>query len=157
MVVKRRKIGGATVTINTKTGRQTTSRRVGNITYSQSNQGHNRTTQTFNFGNGWFERKTTNWNKKKRVKKTDWSWLLGTTKQTKTTYKPVEVVEVKKEPFVGPPFPVFWKRKKLKQFTASEWFLWLLVSPFRITMFMVRWMIILAVIGTLIKCCTLMI
>ena len=89
MVVKRRKIGNTTVTINTKTGRQTTSRRSGNITYSQSNQGHNKTTVTTNYGNGWFDRKTTNWNKKSRRKKSDWSWLFGSYDTPKQYAQPI--------------------------------------------------------------------
>jgi hypothetical protein len=75
MAIKRKKIGNTTITINTRTGRQTTSRRVGNITYSQSNQGHNRSTQTTNY----------NWNKKSRRSKSkpiDWSWLFGSKKKT---------------------------------------------------------------------------
>lgn len=88
-MIKRKKIGNTTVTINTRTGRQTTSRRVGNITYSQSNQGHNRSTQTFNFGNGWFERKTTNHNKKsRRSKSIGWAWLFGKKKSAKPTNMP---------------------------------------------------------------------
>ena len=146
MVVKRRKIGNTTVTINTKTGRQTTSRRSGNITYSQSNQGHNKTTQTFNFGNGFFERKTTNWNKKKRSKKSNWSWFSNSSSTSsksyiKSTEKPIAIE--KKEPFVGPPFPVFWKRKKFSQFTFFEWIGWLIVLPFRVITFMLFWGILL--------------
>lgn len=133
MVVKRTKRGNTTITINTKTGRQTTSRRAGNITYSQSNQGHNRTTVTTNYGNGWFDRKTTNWNKKPRKKKSksSWSWLWKSRKITTYKSSSIEAVEHKPE-FVGPPYPVFWARKKFKQFTLSEWILWCLAFPFRL-------------------------
>ena len=151
MVVKRRKIGNTTITINTKTGRQTTSRRSGNITYSQSNQGHNKTTVTTNYGNGWFDRKTTNWNKKSRRKKSDWSWLFGSSSKTASSKtEKVKSVE-EQQPFVGPPYPVFWKRLKFKDFTFFEWICWLLAIPFRVTWFMIVWIVRLVLILVAIK------
>lgn len=149
MVVKRKKYGNTTVTINTKTGRQTTSRRTGNITHSQSNQGHTRSTVTTNYGNGWFDRKTTNWDKKKRAKKSDWSWLFGdgkTSRSVATTNSKVEKIEKPKEEkpiFVGPPFPVFWIRKRFKDFSFFEWIKWLMALPFRVTWFVTKWTIII--------------
>lgn len=146
MVVKRRKIGNTTITINTSTGRQTTSRRSGNITHSQSNQGHTRSTVTQNYGNGWFDRKTTNWNKKSRKKKSNWSWLIGNTSSTKSSIKSKKVESVTKEEkpvFVGPPFPVFYKRKKFKQFTFFEWIKWFAILPFRVLAFVIWWSLII--------------
>lgn len=142
-MIKRKKIGNTTVTINTSTGRQTTSRRSGNITHSQSNQGHNRTTTTFGFGNGWFQRKTTNLNKKSRAssktKKMTWYKRLAT---PSSELKKID--EANKPPeFVGPPYPVFWVRKSFLQFTSLEWLGWLLALPFRIVWFIVRWTLIL--------------
>jgi hypothetical protein len=137
MVVKRKKVGNTTITINTKTGRQTTSRRSGNITYSQSNQGHTRSTVTTNHGNGWFDRKTTNWNKKSRKKKSDWDWLFGssgsaTTSNLKATQKAEKKIEEPKAEFVGPIFPSkFYERKTFKQFTLWEWCKWFMYLPFR--------------------------
>ena len=156
MVVKRRKVGNTTVTINTKTGRQTTSRRSGNITYSQSNQGHNRTTQTFNYGNGWFERKTTNWNKKTRKKKSSWS-LFGNSSTRSVSKEKHTEEKIEKPEFVGPPYPVFWKRKKFKQFTFGEWIGWMICAPFRFMWFIIRWTIIIAVIATIVQTIMLMI
>jgi hypothetical protein len=153
MVVKRRKVGNTTITINTKTGRQTTSRRSGNITYSQSNQGHNRSTVTTNYGNGWFDRKTTNHNKKSRRKKLDWSWLFESSKSSSKKTVSVEAKGAKeKQPeFIGPPFPIFWKRKKFAQFTFFEWLGWLIALPFRVIWFIVKWTIILTILFVLVK------
>jgi hypothetical protein len=140
-MIKRKKIGNTTVTINTKTGRQTTSRRSGNITHSQSNQGHNRTTVTIGFGNGWFQRKTTNQNKKTRVNS---SKSKATTFLKRLATPSSELAKVEEKPeFIGPPFPVFWKRKSFLQFDISEWILWFLALPFRIVWFIVRWTLIL--------------
>lgn len=151
MVVKRRKIGNTTVTINTKTGRQTTSRRSGNITHSQSNQGHTRSTVTTNYGNGWFDRKTTNWNKKKRSKKSSWS-LFGS--GSSSTYSKSEVKEKKieepRQPFVGPIRPPrFYQRKSFNKFTFWEWCKWFMCLPFRVTWFMFKLSIVLSIIAAI--------
>jgi hypothetical protein len=147
MVVKRRKIGNTTITINTSTGRQTTSRRSGNITHSQSNQGHTRSTVTTNYGNGWFDRKTTNWNKKGRKKKSEWSWFADDTssKSTSNSKKVESAVKEEKPVFVGPPFPVFYKRKTFKQFTLFEWIKWFAILPFRVLVFTIFWGFIIGV------------
>lgn len=140
MVVKRRKIGNTTVTINTKTGRQTTSRRSGNITYSQSNQGHTKTTVTTDYGNGWFDRKTTNWNKKKRSKKSSWS-LFGSSELPKSSTSEVKEkkIEEPKQPFVGPIRPSrFYQRKPFSKFTFWEWCKWFMCLPFRVFWFMFK-------------------
>jgi hypothetical protein len=152
MVVKRKKVGNVTITTNTKTGRQTTSRRNGNITFSQSNQGHNRSTITTNYGNGWFDRKTTNHNKKTRPKKSDWSWLFGRSKRhnqrkiNKVVSKGVEHQVEQRLQFVGPPYPIFYVRKTFKQFTAWEWCKWLIISPFRAIWFFIKWYIIIYIL-----------
>jgi len=147
-MIKRKKVGNTTVTINTKTGRQTTSRRNGNITVSQSNQGHNRSTVTTNYGNGFFDRKTTNHNKKIRKKKSDWSWMFSSSKRSfqSSSTPQYNTSEVKSE-FVGPPYPIFYKRKSFKQFDGWEWCLWLIIAPIRMTWFFIKWCIILYILS----------
>ena len=152
-MIRRKKVGNTTITIDTRTGRQTTSRRNGNITHSQSNQGHNRTTVTTNYGNGWFDRKTTNHNKKSRKKKSIWPWLFGSSKSSsravattsQQSIEQIKIVEVKPE-FIGPPYPIFYKRKSFKQFDGWEWVLWIILAPFRATWFIIKWYIIFYVL-----------
>jgi hypothetical protein len=151
MVVRRKKVGGVTITTNTKTGRQTTSRRSGNITFSQSNQGHNRSTVTTNYGGGWFSRKTTNHNKKSRSHKNDWSWLFGNSSSSvvrRTSIStPIENIPIEVKPeFVGPPYPIFYKRKKFKHFTLWEWIVWTILAPLRATWFFIKWYVIIYIL-----------
>lgn len=147
MVVKRRKTGNTTVTINTTTGRQTTSRRSGNITHSQSNQGHTRSTVTTNYGNGWFDRKTTNWNKKKRSKKSSWSLFGDGSSTTTRSEVKQKSVEEPRQPFVGPIQPTFfYQRKSFSKFTLWEWCKWFICLPFRIMWFMIRLSIAISII-----------
>ena len=134
-MIKRKKIGNTTITINTETGRQTTSRRSGNITHSQSNQGHNRTTVTFGFGNGWFKRKTTNQNKKIKTTKSSSS----SSSKNIISKSNAEKALIEKSEFVGPIYPVFWERKSFLQFDISEWILWLLAAPFRLMWAITIW------------------
>ncbi len=140
MAIKRIKNGNVTRTINTRTGRTTISTRSGTITYSQSNQGHNRSTQTFSIGNGWFERKTTNWNKKPRRKKSliGWSWLFSRSSSRKKIppgkNSPGAVaanMPDNKSADIKEPDPWFWEIKTFKEFDTADWLIYLLVLPFR--------------------------
>ena len=111
---------------------------------------HNRKTETFNFGNGWFERKTTNLNKKSR-KSNNISRAIfkifteNKKKSNKTRYskesagnsltlskvheESFEQLNSKIEEQPSPPF--FWEVKKFNEFSLAEWLLWLLAFPFR--------------------------
>jgi len=129
MVIKRKKIGSVTTTINTRTGKQTmsTSQKIGNvrITHTTSNDGTRRRTTTTGYGDGWFDKTSTNLNKKQPKRKKGKSFLgklfsngeLRTTtrvkKSAKTSYQEVE----EKKPF--------YEEKNPEDFTPMEWFMYL--------------------------------
>lgn len=127
MVIKRRKNGPFTVTINTRTGKQTTSttQKTGNIrlTHSTSNDGSSRRITTTGYGDGWFSRKYESLNKK-GTKKKGMSWFGKPSSSSRPRSSSAEgisslkekPIEVKKE---------FYETKSFSEFTFFEWILWL--------------------------------
>lgn len=108
MVIKRKKNGPVTVTINTRTGRQTmsTSQKSGNvrITHTTSNDGTRRRTTTTGYGDGWFNRTSTNLNKRQSKSKSGKGFLgklfsSGTSRaRTKSKVSNPPTVEVENNP-----------------------------------------------------------
>lgn len=129
MVIKRKKIGSVTTTVNTRTGKQTmsTSQKVGNvrITHTTSNDGTRRRTTTTGYGDGWFEKKSTNLNKKQPKGKKGKSFFgklfsngeLRETTKAKTSEK-TSYVEVEEE-------KPFYEEKNPEDFTPMEWLMYL--------------------------------
>lgn len=123
MVIKRKKNGPFTVTINTRTGKQTTSttQKTGStrLTHSTSNDGSSRRTTTIGFGDGWFSRATQNLNKKsgKRTssrssssrKEKSFNWDSPNLKN----YVPAETPKE------------FYEQKSFSEFSRSEWITWI--------------------------------
>lgn len=141
MVIKRRKIGSQTITVNTRTGKQTTStsNKSGNIrvTTSQSNQGDNRRTITNGIGNGWFDRKTKNLNKKiPKSKKSSWTWFGSCKSDSKT-------IESKSKPST-PTVDDYVSPYEGRELIILCKFLW----------FVIKWTVVLAFVIAILEKCT---